>query len=306
MRIIKPIDITPVNLTYSDLAETDAPLWTAGTYTLNEQRIYDHRVYKVIVSSTTDRPDVGVAADPPTWQDLGATNRYKMFDESISTQSYGGLTGADFSWGFAVEITPGTVTNALAFFNLTDALEIAVKVTDPTEGVVFDETFPLLDNSEVDDWYSYFFEEIQQRTDLVIDTLPAYGTSTIRVAFTGTPGIGVYVGEMVVGKVRDLGVTNFGTSVSIQDYSVKTTDEFGNVVITQRAYSKRADYDVTLETAQVGYVQKLLAELRTVPTVYIGDEDREETVVYGFYKSFNIVLSTPSISDCSIEVEGLI
>lgn len=305
MRIIKPLDVTPAILTYSDLAETDAPLWTAGTYTLNEQRIYDHRVYKVIVSSTTDRPDLGVAADPPTWQDLGATNRYKMFDESISTQSYGGLSGTDFSWGFALEITPLTVTNALAFFNMSDVLEIRVKVTDPGEGVIYNQTFDLLDNSEVDDWYSYFFEDIQQRTDLVVDNLPAYGSATIRVAFTGTPGTGAYVGEMVAGKIKDLGVTNFGTSVSIQDYSIKTTNEFGDIVVTQRAYSKRADYDVTLETAQVGYVQKLLAELRTVPTVFIGDEAREETVVYGFYKSFNIVLSTPSISDCSIEVEGL-
>jgi hypothetical protein len=53
-------------------------------------------------------------------------------------------------------------------------------------------------------------------------------------------------------------------------------------------------------------VQKALADIRTTPTVFIGDEDRAETIVYGFYRGFNIVISTPSISDCSIEVEGLI
>jgi hypothetical protein len=114
------------------------------------------------------------------------------------------------------------------------------------------------------------------------------------------------IGELVIGKQRTIGVSNFGTSVSIIDYSVKSTDDFGNTVITTRAYSKRADYDVTVETAAVAAVQKALADIRTTPTVFIGDEDRPETVVYGFYKQFNIVLSTPSISDCSIEVEGLV
>jgi hypothetical protein len=53
-------------------------------------------------------------------------------------------------------------------------------------------------------------------------------------------------------------------------------------------------------------VQKVLADIRTTATVFVGDPNRPETVVYGFYKQFNIVLSTPSISDCSIEVEGLV
>jgi uncharacterized protein (DUF2141 family) len=52
-------------------------------------------------------------------------------------------------------------------------------------------------------------------------------------------------------------------------------------------------------------VQKALADIRTTPTVFIGDPNRPETIVYGFYRNFNIVLSTPSISDCTIEVEGL-
>jgi hypothetical protein len=56
----------------------------------------------------------------------------------------------------------------------------------------------------------------------------------------------------------------------------------------------------------VSAVQKLLADIRTTPTVFIGEDDKPETVVYGFYKQFNIVISTPSISDCSIEVEGLV
>jgi hypothetical protein len=74
------------------------------------------------------------------------------------------------------------------------------------------------------------------------------------------------------------------THLIIQDYSIKTTDDFGNIVVQQRAYSKRADYDVTVETNRVSTVQKLLADIRTTPTVFIGEDDKPETVVYGFYK----------------------
>lgn len=297
MIIIQPVPVTAAMLTASNVPETDAPLWTAGTYTLGQQRIYDHRVYEVIVASTTAQPDVGAAATPPSWLDLGATNRFKMFDQIISTQTV-------YAAEIDVDITPASIINAAAFFGLSGN-SITLTVTDPTDGVVFTETRSLQDNTIIIDWYSYFFEQISFLPDTVFLGLPAYGAATLTAYVDGGPG-DAKVGEVVLGKQRTLGVTNFGTSVSIIDYSVKATDDFGNTIITTRAYSKRADYDVTVETSFVAAVQKALADIRTTPTVFIGDEDKPETVVYGFYKQFNIVLSTPSISDCSIEVEGLV
>lgn len=297
MIIIQPVPVTAAMLTASNVPETDAPAWTAGTYTIGQQRIYNHRVYEVIVSSTTAQPDVGAAATPPSWLDLGATNRFKMFDQIISTQTV-------YATEIDVDILPGAIVNAAAFFGLSGN-SITLTMTDPTDGVVFTETRSLQDNTIIIDWYTYFFEEISFLPDMVFLGLPAYGSATLTAYVDGGAG-SAKVGEVVIGKQRTIGVSNFGTSVSIIDYSVKSTDDFGNTIITQRAYSKRADYDVTVETAAVAAVQKALADIRTTPTVFIGDEDRPETVVYGFYKQFNIVLSTPSISDCSIEVEGLV
>ena len=297
MIIIQPVPITAAMLTTSNVPETDAPAWTAGTYTLGQQRIYDHRVYEVIVSTTTARPDIGAVAIPPSWLDLGATNRFKMFDQIINTQTV-------YAAEIDVDITPAAIINAAAFFGMSGN-SITVTMTDPTEGVVFTETRSLQDNTIIIDWYPYFFEEIAYLPDIVFLNLPAYGSATLTAVIDGGAG-DAKVGEVVIGKQRNLGVTNFGTSVSIIDYSVKSTDDFGNTVIVQRAYSKRADYDVTVNTSSVAAVQKALADIRTTPTVFVGDQNRPETVVYGFYKQFNIVLSTPSISDCSIEVEGLV
>lgn len=297
MKIIVPQAVTPSTLTSSNVAEDDAPAWSAGTYYLGDKRIYNHRVWEVIVTSTSAQPDIGAAADPPAWLDTGADNRYKMFDRVISTQTENDDT-------IEVTITPGSIVNAVALFGVSGN-SVTVVVDDPVDGVVYNETRNLQDNTLVTDWYAYFFESILAREDAIFDNLPSYGTASIDV--TVDAGIGTAkCGELVIGQQRTLGVSNFGTGVSIIDYSIKSTDAFGNVVIVPRAYSKRADYDVTVETAQVSAVQKSLADIRTTPTVFIGDANRPETVVYGYYKQFQIVLSTPSISSCSLEVEGLV
>lgn len=297
MLIIQPVPVTPAMLTATNVPANDAPDWTAGTYTLGQKRIYERRLYEVIVASTTSRPDIGAAADPPSWLDLGAINRFKMFDEIISTETVNPLT-------IDVDITPGTIVNGAAFFGLSGN-SITLTITDPLEGEVYTQTRSLQDNTLIVDWYAYFFEDIAFLSDMVFLDLPSYGSATINALIDGGAG-DAKCGEVVIGKQRNLGVTNFGTSVSIIDYSVKNTDEFGNTIITTRAFSKRADYDVTVNTSAVSSVQKALADIRTTATVFVGDENRPETVVYGFYRQFNIVLSTPSISDCSLEVEGLV
>lgn len=297
MIIIQPVPVTAAMLTTSNVPETEYPAWTAGTYSLGTRRIFDHRIYEVIVATTTAQPDVGANATPPSWLDIGATNRFKMFDQVINTQTVR-------SGNVTVTITPGAIINAAAFFGLSGN-SITLTLTDPIDGVVFNETRSLQDNTLIIDWYPYFFEDIAFSPDMVFLDLPAYGSAVMTVTVNGGAG-DAKVGEVIIGKQRTLGVSNFGTSVSIIDYSVKSTDAFGNTVITQRAYSKRADYDVTVETGGIAAVQKALADIRTTPTVFIGDAARSETVVYGFYKQFNIVLSTPTLSDCSLEVEGLV
>lgn len=297
MIIVQPVTITPAILTASNVPENDAPLWTAGTYALGIQRIHEHRVYEVIVASTSDQPDVGASAIPPTWLDLGATNRFKMFDGIIGTQTIE-------QFEIDVSVQPNTVINSAAFFGLFGNL-ITLIMTDPIEGEVYNQSRSLQDNTLVVDWYPYFFDEIAFLPDMVFLDLPSFGSASLRAIIDGGAS-DAKVGEMIIGRQRDIGVTNFGTSVSIVDFSVKNTDEFGNIIITTRAFSKRAEYDVTINTNAVASVQKSLADIRTTPTVFVGDQNRAETVVYGFYKKFNIVLSTPSVSDCSIEVEGLV
>lgn len=295
MIIVTPTEITPAKFVSSTAAISTRPNWSNVTaYVAGNEVYYNFKDWIALASSTNVTP----GTDATKWLEIGASNRYAMFDGVINNVTT--ATGI-----LDVRVTPGQVVNAVSLFQVT-ANTVQVQVIDPSEGVVYDETRNMQDTTFVVDWYSYFFEPVSLITDISFTNLPAYGAADIRVianAGTGNPAI---IGECVIGKQRTLGVTNFNTSVSIQDYSRKETDQFGNISVVSRPFAKKADYDVTLETASINYVQRALAEIRTTPTVFIGDGNRPETIVYGFYRSFNIVLSTPSISDCTIEVEGLV
>ena len=299
MIIIKPVAVTASTLTASNVAETDYPAWTAGTYTIGNRRIYDHKIYEVVAASTTDQPNTGASAIPATWIFVSATNRYKMFDISVGS----GTTNAG---SINITITPTTVCNSVVLFNVDGATaQLIVRTSGGT--IVYNQTVSLADYSELTSYYNYYFLPIAETgaTELAFLDIPNYSGASFQLIIDAGGGTAT-CGEMIIGQKSALAVTNFGTSVGIKDYSVKTIDDFGNVTITTRPYSKRADYDVTVETTQVSQFTKFLASIRSTPAVYIGDELRGETIVLGYYRDFSVVLSNPSISECSLSVEGLI
>ena len=296
MMIIRPQDVTPATLTSSNVPEDEFPAWVAGTYNQGDKRIYLNRIYEVLATTTADIPTDGIKKDPPTWLDAGATNRWRMFDESV-----GSLT--EQTGSIAVVVTPGAVINSLALFNVRGR-DAVVELTDPVDGLVYEKTVQLID-AGVTNWYDYFFAPIPRQTDFVLLDIPAYGTAALSVTVNNSDASAA-VGNFVIGRQSTIGAAVYGTSVGIIDYSRKTTDAFGNTTILQRAFSKRAEYDVAVETSQVGFVQRLLASVRSSPVVWIGEKDSEATIVFGYYRDFSINISTPSVSDATITVEGLI
>lgn len=299
MIIIKPAAVTASTLTASNVAETDYAAWTAGTYTVGTRRIYEHKIYEVVATSTTDRPDIGAAAIPATWLYVSATNRYKMFDITVGS-------GTVNSESIDVTITPTTVCNSVVLFDV-DGATAQLIVRDASDEIVYDQTISLTDYTALNSYFNYYFLPIAESglSELAFIDIPNYSNATFQLIIDAGDGTAM-CGEMIIGQKSVLAVTNFGTSIGIKDYSVKTIDDFGNVTITARPYSKRADYDVTVETKEVGPFSKFLASIRSTPAVYIGDPERGETIVLGYYRDFSVVLSNPSISECSLSVEGLI
>jgi len=279
----------------SNVPEDDAPVWVAGTYGQGDRVIQNHHVYEVLAETTTDSPTAGVAKSPPTWLNLGATNRWRMFDDKV-----GSLT--EKTGSIAVELQPGTVINSVALFNLLGR-SATVTLTDPVDGIVYQRTVSLVD-AGVTNWYEWFFAPIGRQTDFVLLDLPAYGTATLSVVIDNAAGTAA-CGHLVMGRQAEIGVALYGSGVGITDYSRKEADAFGNAIVVERSFSKRAEFDVMVDTPQIGRVQRLLAGIRAQPVVWIGAESYESTVLFGYYRDFSISISGPSVSDATITVEGL-
>lgn len=294
MKIITPRDFVPAQIT-TNVALTET-VWTPGTYGLDTRR-YDPAtfdLYQVVVATTTDSPTVGFARDPKTWDRVGKVNRFACFDGIVGNQ----MTGTNLD----VTISPnGEVTNGLAIFNAGGAA-VRVTVTDPTDGVVYDKTVSLVDVSGIGDWFDWYFAPNITAPDFVLTDLPLYATASIRVRITGAFSIG----ELVLGRVIELGTAGYGTQVGILDFSRKERDTFGNAILIRRAFANLATYAAKILTGRVGYVRRVLSERRATPTVFIGSENRPETIVYGYFRDLTITLAGPSSSECSIEVEGLV
>jgi len=163
-----------------------------------------------------------------------------------------------------------------------------------------------LDGSYVYDWYMYFFEPFTQIGEVVLTDIPPYPDA--RLTFNLSGGGDVQVGQCIFGTFYELGDAEYGATSGITDYSRKETDEFGMTTFVQRAYSKRMSLRMMLDAGQMNKVQRILADIRATPSVFIGaeGEDYLPLVVYGFYRDFQIEVAYPTKSYCSLEVEGLI
>lgn len=298
MKMIPPIEVTAAKLTATNVAITETE-WTAGTYATGVQRYVGTDLYEVVADpNTTDEPTAGAAALPPTWIKLGKVNRFRMFDSII-----GDVTTQDGST-IDVTVTPGEVVNAVALFE-TVANTVQVIVDDPTEGEVYNETMSMNDDTGIGDWYSYFFEPINRRTDAVFTDLPNYSAATVQVIIVNSAGDAV-CGELFVGRQVTIGATLLNTETGIEDFSRKERDQFGRFVIVERRFAKTANFDIYLTNAQVNLAKKKLEERRAKATVYIGDETKAETIIVGFYRDFNALRTGPLSTEMTLEIEGLI
>lgn len=297
LRIVEPLALTDSKLVSSDVPETDHAAWSsATTYALGAFVILTstHRIYQSLQASNTNK---NPATEPLWWADIGPTNRWAAWDTSNSTQTAQATS-------ISYRVTPGQAVTAVAALNLVGASSVRVRVIDPTYGTVYDKTVDVTSLPTSPAWWAWFFGSRSIPTVALLLDLPAYPNADIRIDLAG--GASLAVGVIVVGQAKEVGVAvERGARLGITDYSRKETNQYGDAVLVQRAYAKRASFSMRLPRDDVDSVINLLSYLRAVPALWIGSEAYGSSVVYGFYKTFDITIAYALFSDCNLEIEGL-
>lgn len=297
LTVVRPMAITPAMLVSSDVPEADYPEWTAGaTYAIGDRVMLaaQHKVYQSAVSGNVGKSP---AADRAAWQEVGATNRWRPFDKSVSSQ----VKQAD---SISYRIKPGQAVTSVGVLNITGGASLRVRVIDPTAGTVYDKAISLARVPIASGWWMWFFGERRAPTQALLQDLPSYPGADILIEISGTAELAA--GVILLGQTRQfsLGV-RMGARVGIQDYSRKERNDFGDVMVVERAFAKRAGFSMFLAADEVDALHQFLSEVRATPCLWIGSKRYEATTVYGFYKSFDIVIAYFNYSDCELELEGL-
>ncbi len=297
MKVQAPLTITEGMLTSSTLAETEHSAYAGGTtYASGDLVIYAHRIYESLQSSNTGHTP-GLTASSTWWLDTGPTNKWAMFDGSVSTAS---ADTADIE----VVITPAAIINSVACISAVGA-SIRVQMHDGATSV-YDET-QSLDSTPITDWEEYFFASQVLAGELIFEDLPRYLSATVTVTVAEASG-SASIGVVTLGTIHELGVTLAGATAGITDYSRKSTDDFGTTTLTQRTFAKRSNQRLWIDSSELRRVQTLLASLRATPCVWVGEDDTglfSPLVIFGWFRSFSLDISGPSISYCTLEIEGL-
>lgn len=203
-----------------------------------------------------------------------STNRWKMFD-----QSYGSQT--ENAESIVMVLTPGVLINAMAFLN---AEAQTIRVQQSVSG--YDQTISLQSHG-VDNWYDWYYEELLTEDEALFIDIPPYAASTLTVTITAAGGT-AKCGVCVIGKDRTLGVTQWGMSKEIQDYSRVTENDFGDVEMIRGAYAERLNLDVHLTPGSEGEVFHQMKSHRAEPLVIIGSTMFSLSIVYGFIEAWQV------------------
>lgn len=300
MKAIIPVDITDANLTSSSVPETDYAAWLVGTsYALGAHVIRGHRRWESLAASNSGNdPLLTPTATVKKWVDMGPTNQWAMFDDSVGT-----VTSATSS--IVVVMTPGMVS-MLALLDLyAESATLAITVG----GIeVWSQTQTTQRGGEaITDWYLYFTAPIGRVSTIIFEDLPQYDNAVLTLTVTSiAPGGPVSIGTLAVGRDLEIGTVENGVKAGIKDFSEKKTDDFGQTRFLVRSFAKRMGLRLKIQEDAVDNIYSTLAAVRAKPIVWIASRRFDCLVIYGAWDSFDFDIQFGPYSFYSLDIIGLV
>jgi len=257
----------------------------------------------------TDDRGQNPETSPLYWSTLGAIDMYKMFDQYSNTVTTS-------SSNIIIRIKCSAITS-IAFLNV-QAKNITINGWNTTSWGSVAESNKIIDDAIIDltqplnDWYEYFFKDFSYTRDLAnpLTIGGLYNNMILEIEFEKYADLDCSVGMVIPGREYVIGDLRYGVSTGIEDYSKKIFDEtFGSHYIQEGNYRKLMECDLIIENSKLNIINSVITQLRARPTVWQGNDNGtafDNLLIYGIPKSFNIVISNINLSECSLEIEGII
>ena len=305
MNVVIPTQITASDIVTYNVPQ-DTPLWGVGiTYAKGDIVTKDDCGavrYRSLINSN-------VGKDPSTddglsWLKLDTpSNCYAMFDESTGTQTSGDLAIDDGD--IKIKISTGAKLSSFAFLNVTGVSEIYVKVLKSDGVTIMYEETRSLRQKKATGWWAWLFGGFTIQNAFIELGFPPVRNGAIEVEFRSEAGGIAKVGSFIYGDLFAVGLTTYGGSIELKDFSRFEEDVFGNYIIIPRRKSKRPSYPVLIEPARFDVVFRTLDGIGNKPVLWIPDKNKfSEYSVLGFYRDLRMDFSTPAWINTTLIIAG--
>lgn len=222
-----------------------------------------HKLYESLVAGNIGN----VLTDTAKWLDLGATNRWKMFDEIAASQT----TNAE---SVTTVITPGVLVNAIVLANVAGS---SVRVQQSVSG--YDRTI-VLNSHIVADWYGFWYDPIITKDEVAFMDIPPYSASALTITVTRAGAVAA-VGVITLGQQYFVGTALSGMSRGINDYSRIIEDAWGGLVLIPGAYSKILSVEVYVPEGYESQAIHLLTGIRATIVMFVAGDNFDSAIIYG-------------------------
>ena len=260
------------------------------------ERLTTHAIYQRKVAGITDTmPEY----DLVNWTRDSPNNRWALLDKSASTRSTSAST-------ITYTFRPGVQypVSAIGAFNVTGSA-ITVEVKTQAGQVMWTQTRGLGGTITSPSWYAYFYEERNVYDQFVVFNLPPVSDPNITLTITPQSGV-ASIGTFMFGDGRAYGYgANLGASFGIRDFSIKQQDEFGQTIFVERAFSRKARFQMVVDATEADRLFYALSSRRAQPTLYIVTDQFEAGYIFGFYNDFQMVVPYPQHTIYELELESL-
>ncbi|GAB6036122.1 hypothetical protein JCM15519_06810 [Fundidesulfovibrio butyratiphilus] len=301
MKTIIPVVMDDARLIDSSLVE-DVEAYDPDTvYSLGGTCHVEHIVYTSLENSNVGiEPSANVSETSPVWSKGTYTNKWKPFDDYTNTQ------------GKSADGSPITYTldssycNGIALLNL-DAASVSVVVKNAYGDEIFSQSTSLM-TTVITNIEELFFSARRFSKSAWIE-FPLRAHSTIEITITGaSPAAGM----IRLGEVKNLGRTRYEPKFSTTDYSVYSTDTFGQIYLSRGNYARNLSGDVYVDSVDIQDIENTKSELRaTVTAFFCANKDDKYNlynymIISGYLKNFDVVIPRMTVLECSVEISGTV
>lgn len=300
-KLIVPTPVTDTAIKSCTVAEpaSGETEWNAAiAYTVGQEAIRAslHKTYRRKVAGTTA---TAPEADATNWLEIGATNRWKMFDQKIGSRT----TSASADITTVLEL--GSIEGVALLDLRGESVTVTLKQT-PGGAVAYTRTTSL-DGTPVSSVYDWMYGEYRQLYNVIFSDLPGQfpnGELTVTVTANAT---GAAIGALVAGRVYGIGLTEYGAGSGLLNWGKVVDDGFGNREWSEGGYANRVTLPLVMDTADMTRVKRLLTTVRSTPSVYVASSlARYDSLnCYGVYRDLYITVPHSGMVTCNLEIDGL-